>query len=108
MIKMNYSFKIKKGDEVKVLLGRDRGRNGKVTRILPKDGQIVVEGVNMVKRHIKKTKEREGGVLEIAKPVNVSNLALICNHCKKPTRVGFEMNGKVKQRICKKCKEVIG
>lgn len=102
-----YSFKIKKGDEVRVLLGKDRGKTGKVMRVLSKESKILVEGVNMFKRHIKKTAQREGGVVEIVKPVNVSNVALVCTNCKKPTRVGFTLDGKTKQRVCKKCKEVI-
>lgn len=107
MINNNYSFKIKKGDEVKVLLGKDRGRSGKVARLLIKAGKAVVEGVNVSKRHVRKTREREGGVIELVKPVDISNLALVCTGCKKPTRVGFVINGKIKQRICKKCQEVI-
>ncbi|KKR80243.1 MAG: 50S ribosomal protein L24 [Candidatus Daviesbacteria bacterium GW2011_GWA1_41_61] len=107
MISRNYSFKIKKGDEVRILLGKDRGRNGKVIRLLTKAGKILVEGINLSKRHVRKSKEREGGVIELVKPIDISNVALICSHCKQPTRVGFEMNGKVKQRICRKCREAV-
>lgn len=99
--------KIKKGDEVKILLGKDRGKDGKVLRVLTKEGKVWVEGLNMYKRHVKKAGQHEGGIIEIAKPLNISNVTLVCPHCKKPTRVGYEVEGNVKVRVCKKCKEAI-
>mgnify|MGYP001572247909 CR=1 FL=1 len=100
--------KIKKGDNVKILLGKDRGRDGKIERVLSKDKKVLVGGVNLVKRHIgKKVTGQEGTVLELPKPINISNVAFICPNCKKPTRLGFKIAGKVKSRICRKCgKEV--
>ena len=99
-------MKIKKGDIVQILLGKDRGRSGKVERVFPKTGKILVEGVNKFKRHIsKKVTGGEGSIVEISKPLNISNAALICPNCKKITRVGFTLTGKEKLRICKKCKK---
>lgn len=100
-------MKIKKGDEVKLLLGKDQGKTGKVVKVLAKEGKAFVEGVNAYKRHIRKMGQNEGGILEINKPVNMSNLALICPACKKPTRVGYKIEGENKLRICKKCQEVV-
>ena len=96
--------KIKKGDTVKILLGKDRGRDGKVERVLNKDKKVLVGGINLFKRHIgKKVTGQEGTILELPKPIDISNVALICPDCKKITRVGFKITGKVKSRICKKC-----
>ncbi|RJP46057.1 MAG: 50S ribosomal protein L24 [Armatimonadetes bacterium] len=100
-------MKIRKGDEVKILLGKDQGKTGKVMRVLPKDERVVVEGVNMYKRHVRKMGKSEGGIIEINKPVNISNVALICTNCKKTTRVAFKKDGQVKLRVCHKCQEVI-
>lgn len=97
-------MKIRKNDTVKIMLGKDSGKEGKVERVLPKTGQIVVAGMNIVKRHIKKgIAGNEGTVLDIPKPMNVSNVMLVCPNCKKPTRVGFEKTGDNKTRMCKKC-----
>lgn len=98
--------KIKKGDKVQVLLGKDRGKVGDVERVLGKKGKVIVAGVNIYKRHVKKFQGVEGGIIDIVKPVDISNVALICPKCKKPTRVGFK-EGEGKIRICKKCKQEI-
>ncbi len=101
-------MKIKKGDSVKILLGKDRGRDGKVERMLKKSGKILVAGVNVYKRHVgKKVSGTEGQIIDLIKPINLSNVALICPNCKKPTRVGFKIEGKIKSRICKKCRKEI-
>src|SRR5207245_1454059 len=98
-------MKIKKGDNVMVLLGKDRGKEGKVEKILNKNGKVVVTGVNVVKRHIRRglAGNSEGGIIDIMKPINVSNVVLICPNCKQPTRVGYQTDGDLKMRICKKC-----
>ena len=101
------TMKIKKNDIVQILLGKDRGKTGKILRVFPKKEKALVEGVNLVKRHIKKMGEREGGILDIAKPVNISNVAIVCPNCKKPTRVGYKIEGNTKMRVCRKCKEVL-
>ena len=99
--------KIKKGDKVKVLLGKDRGKEGTVEFVKTKDQKVFVGGVNLYKRHVKKQGTIEGGIIDIPKPLDVSNVVLICPNCKKVTRVGFKKAGNDKVRICKKCgKEV--
>lgn len=100
-------MKIRKNDEVKILIGKDQGKTGKVMRVLTKEGRAFIEGLNLSKRHLGKRGQTEGGVIDLAKSVNMSNLALICPSCKKTTRVGFKIEGEQKQRLCKKCGEVI-
>lgn len=98
--------KIKKGDMVQILLGKDRKRSGKVERVFPKTGKILVEGVNKVKRHVsKRVTGGEGSIIEISKPLDISNVALVCPNCKKTTRVSFKVTGKEKLRICRRCKK---
>ncbi|MDO8577090.1 MAG: 50S ribosomal protein L24 [Candidatus Daviesbacteria bacterium] len=100
-------MKIKKDDKVKVLLGKDRGKEGKVVFVLAKAGKVFVEGANLYKRHVKKQGQIEGGIIDIPKPFDVSNIALICPNCKKVTRVGYTTVGNEKVRICRKCEKEI-
>lgn len=95
--------KIKKGDSVKVLIGKDSGRTGSVEKVLGKINKVVVGGINIYKRSVKKTGDTKGAVIDVIKPVDVSNVALICPNCKKVTRVGFKVEKDIKVRICKKC-----
>lgn len=101
--------KIKKGDEVVVLQGKDKGRRGKIKQVFPSQGMVVVEGINKVKKHVKpQGKDQPGGIVEIEKPLAVSKVALFCPHCQRPVRVGFELDKQGrKQRICKKCRGLI-
>lgn len=99
--------KIKKGDKVKVLLGKDRGKEEKVEKVYGKKGKVLILGVNVYKRHVKKQGQVQGGILNIPKPIDISNVALICPSCKKPTRVGFKVTKDGKLRVCKKCKKEI-
>ena len=99
-------MKIKMNDNVIVVSGKDRGKSGKVTRILTKEGKIVVEKLNMRTKHIKKTQTRPGEKITFEAPLDVSNIMVICPNCKKRTRVGYtKLETGKKQRICKKCKE---
>jgi large subunit ribosomal protein L24 len=100
--------KIIKGDNVQILLGRDRGKSGTVERVLGKQDKVVVGGINMVKRHVKGRQGIEGGIIDIIKPLNLSNVSLVCPNCKKATRVGFKITGDTKTRFCKKCGKEIG
>lgn len=101
-------MKLKKADKVILLAGRDKGKSGEVARVIPADGAIIVEGLNIAKRHTKpSTKFPKGGILEIAKPIPAGKVALICPNCKKPTRIGYQINGDNKERICRKCKMVV-
>ncbi len=101
------NYKLKKNDEVMIMLGKDNGKTGKILDIDRKTGKVLVEGLNTFKRHVKSMQGIEGGIVNISKPVNISNVQIVCSKCKKTTRIGFKINGDVKQRICKKCKEVI-
>lgn len=97
--------KIKKGDNVQIILGKDRGKSGSIERILKNGKKALILGLNIVKRHVKKQGQIEGGVIDLSKPINISNLMVICPSCKKTTRIGFKIEGKEKFRICKKCKK---
>lgn len=102
-------MRIKKNDKVKIIAGKDTGKVGKVLNIINAKGKIVVEGVNIMKKHTRPKKEGEKGQrVEIAAPIDVSNAMLICPSCGKETRVGYQIgeDGK-KSRICKKCKKTI-
>lgn len=109
----NSKIKIKKGDKVKILLGKDRGKEGSVELVLGKDDRVFVGGANLYKRHVKRMQGMEGGIIDLPKSLNVSNVGLICPNCKKVTRIGYKIekdakNGAVsKMRICKKCKKEI-
>lgn len=97
-------MKVKKGDKVKIIAGKDKGREGKVERIYEKQNKILVEGINLYKKHIKKSdKVPQGGVVEIPRPMDASKLMLVCPKCRKTTRVGYEVKKGKKLRICKKC-----
>lgn len=102
-------YRIKKNDTVRVIAGKEKGKSGKVMRVIPKKDRAIVEKLNIVKRHLKPSQQsRQGGILEREAPLPMSNLMLICSKCTDPTRVGFrilEDNRKV--RYCKKCSEVI-
>ena len=102
------SAKIKKGDRVIVLAGRDKGKNGEVIRVMPKEDRALVRGVNMVRRHQKQTASQESGIVSKEGPINLSNLALEDPKDGKPTRVGFKLlaDGK-KVRFAKRSGEVI-
>jgi large subunit ribosomal protein L24 len=96
---------VKTGDLVKVLTGRDKGKQGKIIRAIPKEQRVVVEKINLVKRHQRPTPQNpEGGIVTREAPIHVSNVMIICKSCKKPTRIArkFLDNGK-KVRACKRC-----
>lgn len=102
-------MKIRKGDIVKMLTGKDRGKTGKILRAIPTRGRVVVEGLNLVTKHQRPRREGEKGQkLSIPRAVPLANVALVCTKCSKQTRVGYQIlpNGK-KERMCKKCKELI-
>lgn len=101
-------MKLKLGDQVVVIAGKDKGKKGKITKILVKQERIVVEKLNMRTKHIKKTREKSGEKIRFEAPMHISNVMLLCPNCGKATRVGYKKlkSGK-KQRICKKCKEAV-
>lgn len=100
-------MKIKKGDKVKVLLGKDRGKEGTVEYVMGKERRVFVSGANIYKRHVRKTDQQQGGIIDIPKSLDISNVGLICPNCNKVTRVGFKVDGDMKIRICKKCHKEI-
>ncbi len=100
--------KIKKGDLVLMIKGKDRLKTGKVIKVFPKEQKVIVEGLNLVKKHLKPKRAGEKGqIVAIPRKVSWSNVKLICPNCKKPTRVGFLIEGEEKYRYCKKCKSKI-
>ncbi len=106
------NMKIRKGDKVKVIAGKDRGKEGKVLQAFPELGRVVVEGINVTYKHLKVRKQGEKGQkIEYSAPINVTNVQLICPKCAKPTRVGMlelTEDGKTRKvRTCRKCKEAI-
>jgi len=102
-------MKIKKGDKIKVLLGKDKGKTGKVLQVLNKKEKISVEGINLTTKHMKPRKEKEKGQkIQFPAPIDVTNAILICPKCNKPTRIGFKtLENKKHHRMCKKCQEII-
>ena len=110
LAKMN----IKKGDTVLIITGKDRGKRGTVSRAMPQVNKVIIEGLNMVKKHIKpQGQNRQGGVIDKAMPIQVSNTMLICTECGEPTRVAHDrrpmgVDQKLRSvRVCKKCQKVI-
>ena len=110
LAKMN----IKKGDTVLIIAGKDRGKQGVVSRALPQVNKVIVEGLNIAKKHIRpQGQTRQGGIIEKAMPLQVSNTMLICTECGKPTRVAHDRrpmgtDQKMRSvRVCKKCQKVI-
>jgi large subunit ribosomal protein L24 len=102
-------MKIRKNDTVLVIAGKDVGKKGKVRKALPGQNKVLVEGVNMIKRHSRaKRQARQAGIIELEAPVPVSNVMLVCDKCDKPARVGYRVldDGK-KTRFCRSCDEVI-
>jgi len=101
-------MKIKKGDTILVISGKDKGKKAKVLESFPVGKKISVEGVNIVKKHRKAKSEKEKGqVVEIPKSIDVSNVKLVCPKCNKAVRVGYKIIEDKKYRICKKCKQEI-
>ena len=99
-------MRIKKGDTIKKIAGKDRGKEGKVVRVLPREGKIVVEKMNIVQKHSKPRRQGERGQrVEIFAPFDASNVMVICPSCGKATRIGYISTENKKTRICKKCKK---
>ncbi len=101
-------MKIKKGDQVIVISGKDRLKKGRVLKAFPKEAKVLVEGLNLRKKHAKPKKSGEKGeIVQISFPITVSNVKLVCPKCSRPVRVGFKLINDKKFRICKKCKQEI-
>ena len=106
---MNNKVHVKTGDTVVVLSGKDKGKNGQVMAVSPKEGKVIVEKVNMVSKHVKPKKMGEpGGIIKAEGAMYASKVQVVCPRCKKPTRVGHKVNEDgSKDRICKKCGETL-
>ena len=102
-------MKLKKGDTILVTVGKDKSRQGKIEKVYPKKKKVLIQGLNVYKKHLKaQSKDKPGGIIEFSRPLPVSNLILVCPKCKKPTRVGYVFNKqKKKHRVCKKCQQII-
>ena len=101
-----HRFRIRKGDNVEVLQGRDAGRRGVGEYVVPSTGRVVVDGVNVRKRHAKpRAVGQPGGIIDFNAPLDVSNVMLVCPACDKPTRVGVQIDRSGKWRYCRKCNE---
>ncbi|MDD5166138.1 MAG: 50S ribosomal protein L24, partial [Candidatus Omnitrophica bacterium] len=98
-------LKIKKGDTVQVAKGKDTGKKGKVLEILTAKNKALVQGINLVKKHKRQTRQdQQGGIISMEAPISVANLMLFCSHCSRPARVGFKLEkDKAKTRFCKAC-----
>jgi large subunit ribosomal protein L24 len=101
-------MKLKKADLVKIVAGKDKGKTGKIERILPQIGKVLVTGVNQYKRHMKaRAQGQTSEIVTITKPLSSQNVALVCPHCKLQTRIGFRIEKNDKIRVCRKCDKKI-
>jgi large subunit ribosomal protein L24 len=102
---------IRKNDEVQVISGKDRGKRGRVIRVLPSEGRVMVEGVARAKKHQRTTGKRsssgqqlqQGGIIDTELYIDLSNVALVCRSCGKASRIGYHVEDGVKSRVCKRC-----
>lgn len=100
-------FKIKKDDTVQVIAGKDKGKRGKVLKILREKNRVLVEGVNLVKKAMKRRSQQDrGGIVEIEAGLHISNIMIVCKKCG-PTRIGYKIDGEKKVRVCRKCGEAL-
>jgi large subunit ribosomal protein L24 len=101
-------MKLHKGDEVKVVTGKDAGKTGKIEKVFTKESKVLVPGVNQYKKHVKaRTAGEQSEILTITKPLPVANVALVCPKCGKQTRIGYSTEKGNKVRICRKCKAAL-
>jgi len=104
---MEKKFKIRKDDTVEVIAGKDKGKRGTIVRVLRDKDRVLVSGVNIVKKAMKKRSQQDrGGIVEIEAPLHVSNVMIVCKKCG-PTRIGYKIDGDKKIRVCRKCGEAL-
>ena len=105
---MPMKIKLVRVDTVRVLRGRDRSKQGKVLSVIPREGRVIVEGINMVHKHIRPRRAGEKGQrVHVAAPITAANVQLVCSECGKGTRIGIQRDGEDRQRVCKKCQAII-
>ncbi|MBI3366501.1 50S ribosomal protein L24 [Candidatus Roizmanbacteria bacterium] len=101
-------MKIRKGDKVRVMAGKDKGREGVVEKVYKKSKKVLIQKINIYKKHIKKSEKMpQGGVVEVPRPIDVSKIMFICTKCGKATRIGYNVMKGKKLRICKKCESKV-
>lgn len=101
-------MKLLRNDEIEVVIGKDKGKRGKIEKVFTKEELVLVPGINLYKRHYKSRMQNQPSeIREITKPLRVGKVALVCPHCKKITRVGYKTENKEKLRICRKCNKKI-
>ncbi|MGP1587210.1 MAG: 50S ribosomal protein L24 [Treponemataceae bacterium] len=104
---MQKKVKIHKDDLVEVIAGKDKGKRGTILKVIRDDDRVIVSGVNLVKKAMrKKNNQDRGGISEIEAPLNISNVAIVCKKCG-PTRIGYKIDGDKKNRVCRKCGETL-
>lgn len=97
-------MKLKQGDKVMVIAGKDAGKESRITRVITAKGKILVEGVNTAKRHHRPTGQTmQGGIIDKDMPIDASNVMIVCDDCGLPTRIGYRVDENGKQRVCKRC-----
>jgi large subunit ribosomal protein L24 len=107
-VAQQHKFKLKKDDTVEVIAGKDKGKRGRILRILRNKERVVVEGVNLMKKAQKRRNANErGGIIEVEAALHVSNVMIVCKKCGKPVRIGYKTDGEKKMRVCKKCGEAL-
>ena len=108
---MKKSLNIRRGDTVEIISGPDKGERGEVLKVLPKEGRLTVQGVNLRKKHQRQVqaggRTMNPGIIQFEAPVDASNVMLVCPKCNKPTRVGIQREDGKRRRVCKKCQAVI-
>jgi large subunit ribosomal protein L24 len=107
MAEAQHKYKIKKEDTVQIIAGKDKGKRGRILKILRDKDRVVVEGANIVKKAQKRRSQQDrGGIIEVEAAIHASNVQIICKKCG-PTRIGYRVDGKTKTRVCKKCGEAL-
>ncbi len=104
-MELRTKMKLRKGDRVRVIAGKDLGKEGDIMTVLPKANKVIVDGVNMAKKHQRATKAtQQGGIIDKDMPIHVSNVQIMCSSCDKPVRIGYRLEpGGAKFRVCKSC-----
>lgn len=101
-------MKFRKSDQVKVVIGKDRGKTGKVEKVFPKEEMVLIAGINMYKKHVKRGDPRKpAGIIDIVKPMPIAKIVLTCPKCSQVTRIGFRFEAGKKVRICRKCEQTL-
>jgi large subunit ribosomal protein L24 len=97
-------MRLRAGDKVKVISGKDAGKESRIDRVIPRKNQVIVEGVNTARKHQKQRGQTmQGGIIDKDMPIDASNVMIVCDDCGQPTRIGYRVDDKGKQRVCRRC-----